>query len=170
MPPLFFASLDVPYPCHERQKHSGEPSSRLETVWRGFPKWFTPRFAIGRAAGGPSHGACMSACPTRHTGPLSGPKHTETKIRIGKSSNKVIVYRKESRISFLGLENIIGSQGVVAGANRNCCKLRGWKLCLVCGWFLRSFPTAVCSKYLSWVSTHSFPSYHTRSYHPGTSV
>lgn len=96
MPPLFFASLDVPYPCHERQKHSGEPSSRLETVWRGFPKLFTPRFATGRAAAGPSHGACMSACPTRHTGPLSGPKHTETKIRIGKSSNKVIVYRKES--------------------------------------------------------------------------
>lgn len=30
MSPLLFFSLDVPYPCHERQKHSSDLSSRLE--------------------------------------------------------------------------------------------------------------------------------------------
>lgn len=38
MSPLFFASLDVPNPCHERQKHSSDISSRLETGVERLPK------------------------------------------------------------------------------------------------------------------------------------
>lgn len=61
----------------------------------------------------------MSACPSSQVVLHSVPEYKGAKLRIGKNSNKVIVYRKEYLDFIIRTGEHNWSQGVVVRMNRN---------------------------------------------------
>lgn len=97
----------------------------------------------------------------------SVPKYKGAKLRLGKNSNKVLVYRKEylDFITRTGEHN--WSQGVVVRMNRNWCNIAWLEALPILRMILQEFLNS-CLQQASFLSEHTFlPLLH--SYHFSTS-